>query len=117
MQSGLAERHYVAGTKERTDHVAQQTATIVDCAARTITTLDVANKTYRVTSMESPSSPSSGGGSDSSSGSDNTRVAITITNTALGSKTLGGLPASGFRSDMAITETTRRASRRPRTRT
>jgi hypothetical protein len=107
MQSGLAERHYVAGTKERTDHVTQQTATIVDCAARAITTLDLANKTYRVTSMDSPSSPSSGGGSDSGSRSDNdTRVAITIANTALGSKTLGGLPTSGFRSDMTITETT-----------
>lgn len=107
MQSGLAERHYIAGTKERTDHLSQQTATIVDCAARTITTLDLANKTYRVTSMDSSSSPSSGGGNNSGAASDNdTRVAIKIQNTALGSRTLGGLPTNGFRSNMTITETT-----------
>jgi hypothetical protein len=108
ISSGIAEHHYVAGMKERTDRPALQTATIVDCAARTITALDLANKTYRVTSMDSPSSPSSGGGgSDSSSRSDDdTRVAITIANVALGSKSIGGLPASGYRSDMTITETT-----------
>ena len=55
MHSGIAERHYVAGSKERTDQVAAQTATIVDCRARTITTLDLAKKTYRVTSMDQPS--------------------------------------------------------------
>ncbi len=61
MQTGIAERHYIAGSKERTDNLAAQTATIVDCAARTITTLDLRRKTYRVTSMDQPSAPSSSG--------------------------------------------------------
>ena len=108
MQTGIAQRHYVAGSKERTDDVAQQTATIVDCAARTITTLDLRNKTYRVVSMDQASAPSTGGGRGPLSGlsDNNTRVAIALTNTALGARDVSGLPANGFRSDMTITETT-----------
>ncbi len=49
-QNGIAERHYIAGARERTDDVAGQKATITDCSARTITTLDLAKKTYRVVS-------------------------------------------------------------------
>lgn len=108
MQSGLAERHYVAGSKERTDEVGMQTATITDCVARTITTLNLAKKTYRVESMDQPASASSGG-SSSGGGSmpkdDGTRVAISVTNTALGARTVGGQPTRGFSSDMTMTET------------
>lgn len=108
MQSGLAERHYVAGMKSRTDEVAQQTATIVDCTARTVTTLDLKAKTYKIVSMESPSDSSSGAGGNAGAGphrDDNSKLAISVTNTALGSREVGGQSTNGFRSDAIITET------------
>ena len=106
MQSGMAEKHYVAGSKERTDSVAAQTATITDCAARTITTLDLRRKTYRVVSMDQPSTPSGGGGGSKPSVSDNgARVAISVTNTALGARDVGGQPTNGYRADMTIVVT------------
>ncbi len=106
MQYGFAEHHYVAGSKERTDHLSSQTATIVDCAARTITTLDLRRKTYQVASMDQPSAQSSGGGGSQTGPSDNgTRVAISVTNTALGALVVGGQPTNGYRSEMTITET------------
>jgi hypothetical protein len=110
MQSGFAERHYVAGSKERTDQVAYQTATIVDCDARTITHLDLRAKTYRVTSMDAPAENHPAAATPSTvpqplpSGS-NTKVAIALTNTALGSQVVGGEPTDGFRSDMKLTTT------------
>jgi hypothetical protein len=108
MHSGFAERHYVAGSKERTDQVAYQTATIIDCDARTITHLDLRAKTYRVTSMDSAtpethSSPSSM--PQMSTGDTSTKIAIALTNTALGSQVVGGVPTDGFRSDMKLTQT------------
>lgn len=108
MKTGLAEHHYVAGAKERTDQVAAQTATIVDCSARTITTLDLKAKTYRIEPIESPSSTGSGGAGDDSGpgGKNDVHLAITIANTALGSQQVGGLPANGYRSKMTFTETT-----------
>jgi hypothetical protein len=106
MKSGLAERHYVAGMKERTDDVSSQTATIVDCAARTVTTLDLKAKTYRVVPMEAPSSHGSGGGDESNSGADRDgRMAVSLTNTALGAREVGGQATNGFRSEMVFTET------------
>jgi hypothetical protein len=107
MQNGLAERHYVADSKERTDEVAQGRATITDCVARTITTLDLNKKTYSVVSMDQPSSPGSGG--TSSGGSmpkdDGTKVAIAVKNTALGSRQVGGEPTNGYSSQMTFTVT------------
>jgi hypothetical protein len=110
LQDGFAERHYVAGSKERTDQVSDQTATIVDCAARTITTLDLRKKTYRIVSMDTGSAPSSSGGSSSPAPEpratdDVTHVAITIANKALGPRQLAGEPTDGFSSDMSFTET------------
>jgi hypothetical protein len=109
LQNGFAERLYVAGSKERTDQVSDQTATIVDCTARTITTLDVRKKTYRVVSMDTGSAPSSSGGTASApqprATDDGTRDAITIANKALGSRELAGQPTNGFSSDMSFTET------------
>jgi hypothetical protein len=109
MRSGLAERHYVAGSKERTDQVAYQMATIVDCDARTITHLDLRAKTYRVTSMDAStseirSSQPSMVPQPLPSGS-NARVAIALANTALGPQEVGGEPTNGFRSDMKLTRT------------
>jgi hypothetical protein len=106
MKNGMAEHHYVAGSKDRTDRLFSQTATIVDCAARTITTLDLRRKTYKVVSMDQPSSPDSGGASSQGRSRDNdTRVAISVTNTALGARNVGGQPADGYSSKMTITET------------
>jgi hypothetical protein len=106
MQSGFAERRYVAGTKERTDNLSTQTATIVDCAARTITRLDLRRKTYKTESMDrAESSGGEGGAPGSPVHDDGTRIAITVANSALGSRQIGGQDTSGYRSDMTITET------------
>jgi hypothetical protein len=111
MQTGFAEHHYVAGAKERVDQLAMQTATITDCAARTITTLDLRKKTYKVVSMDQPASSgpggsgSSGGGSQTHSNDSISHVAIAVTNTALGARTVGGLSTTGYRSDMSVTVT------------
>src|SRR5580704_2354248 len=109
MKYGFAEKHYIAGSKERTDQVAAQTATILDCSARTLTTLDLAKKTYTVVSLDQPSS---GGGSSSGGGKpapratdDGTKVAIVVTNTSLGAERVAGQSTNGFRSDTQITET------------
>jgi hypothetical protein len=106
MHNGLAEKHYVAGAKERTDQVAQQTATITDCVARTITTLNLRDKTYQVVSMDQPSETKSGGaGGGSMPKDDGTKVAIAVTNSALGARQVGGEPTNGFSSKMTFTET------------
>jgi hypothetical protein len=106
MQNGFATRHYVAGSKARTDELFSQTATIIDCAARTITTLDLRRKTYRVVSMDQPSAGAGAGGAPSTGFKDNgTRVAISVTNSALGSREVSGQATSGFRSDLTITTT------------
>ncbi len=107
MQTGMAQKHYVAGSKERTDLVAMQTATITDCVARTITALNLRNKTYRVVSMDQPKAASSGGGSSGGSApkDDGTKVAITVANTALGARAVGGEQTNGYRSETTITET------------
>lgn len=106
MKTGLAQRHYVAASKERIDDIAQQTATIVDCDARTITTLDLRRKTYRVVSMDQ-AAQSSGPGSGPLSRflKNGTSVAISATNTALGALVVDGQPTNGFRSQMTITQT------------
>jgi hypothetical protein len=107
MQTGMAQKHYVAGSKERTDLVAMQTATITDCVARTITTLNLRNKTYRVVSMDQPKVASSGGSSAGGSApkDDGTKIAIAVANTALGARAVGGEQTNGYRSDMSFTET------------
>jgi hypothetical protein len=110
ISNGIAEHHYVAGTKERTDQVGQMTATILDCSARTITYLDLRKKTYRVTSMDARDvdTTSGGGGSPSPRATDDgTRVAIAVDNTALGSRNVNGVATNGYRSNITITETKR----------
>lgn len=106
MATGVAERHYVAGSKERVDNLSRQTATITDCDARTIARLDLRNKTYTVESMDHPSSSTSAGRGPGGAFNDNgTRIAISVTNTALGSRVVAGQPTSGYRSDATLTET------------
>jgi hypothetical protein len=105
MTTGMAERHYVAGSKERTDYIAMGTAFITDCVARTITTLNLRDKTYRIESMDHPSSAtSSAPGAGAPAKDDGTRVAISIANSSLGSRVLAGQPTNGFRSVMTMTE-------------
>jgi hypothetical protein len=104
MSAGVAEHHYVAGTKERTDHLATQTATIVDCSAGTVTSLDLRAKTYKVVSMDESSAPSSGGGA-ASGNSENSKVSITVTNTALGPRKVSGQATNGYRSAVTFTIT------------
>lgn len=108
IQNGFAERHYVAGSKERTDQLSEQTATITDCAARTITTLDLRKKTYRVVSMDQGRTSSSASGASAPQPrptDDGSRISIVIANTALGSRVVGGQSTSGFKSDMSFTDT------------
>ena len=106
MQAGTAERHYVAGSKERTDELASQSASIVDCAARTLTTLDLAKRTYRITSLDATPAPYHGNNGPSPVATDDgTKVALTLTNKSLGSKTIEGLPTNGYNSHVQMTMT------------
>jgi hypothetical protein len=107
VKNGIALKHYVAGTKERVDDVAMQTATIKDCSARTITTLDLKKKTYSVRSMDQPSSggSSSGSGPNAIPTDDGTRITIDVKNTSLGAKEVGGVQTTGYQSDSTFTET------------
>ncbi|MGH7660111.1 MAG: hypothetical protein ACRENA_04230 [Vulcanimicrobiaceae bacterium] len=109
MQRGIAEHHYVAGSFMRVDNVAEQTAVIVDCAARTMTYLNLAKKTYRVASLDQPPPPSSG---KPGSGpqqevrpekDDGTRYKVAYNSQALGAKKIGGLNTDGYKADMSIT--------------
>lgn len=107
MHNGFAERHYIAGSKDRTDQVSMGKAQIVDCDARTITTLDLNKKTYRVSSMDQPSSNGSGGSGSSGGGfkDDGTKVAISVKNTSLGARQVSGEQTNGYSSLMTFTET------------
>jgi hypothetical protein len=108
-KNGTAERHYVAGSKTRIDMVALQTATIVDCSARTLTTLDLKAKTYRVTSLDHPSTPGSASGGPSRPEprptDDGTKVAIVVTTKSLGPKQIESNNTSGYSADMKMTVT------------
>ena len=110
MKTGTAERHYVAGNLLRTDNLSQQTATITDCSARTITYLDLAKKTYRVVSMDQPQQPAPSGPrsstpqqSSSPMQDDGTRYKIAYTSQALGPKQLEGVNTDGYTANMTVT--------------
>lgn len=108
MKTGIAERHFVAGSFERTDNVAQQTATITDCAARTITTLNLAKKTYRVVSMDRAQTPPSVGKPGPQAPApaatpDDTRYKISYASQALGPKQIDGVNTDGYSAVMTIT--------------
>jgi hypothetical protein len=107
LRNGMAQRHYVAGSKSRTDMTALGMAFITDCSARTITVLNLNDKTYRVESMDHPSA-ATGNATGTTGGSakdDGTKVAIAVQNRSLGSAMLGGQSANGYRSTMSFTET------------
>ena len=107
-KNGTAERHYIAGNKERTDSPATQKATILDCGARTLTSLDLKAKTYTVVSLDAPRAPVNSGGSSPRTApgtmppDDGTRVAITTVNKALGPRTIGPDQTDGYSSNMTM---------------
>ncbi len=110
MKTGMAERHFVAGNLSRTDNIAAQTATIIDCNARTIAYLDLAKKTYRVVPMDEPATaphPGSGRpeGSHSPMQDDGTRFKIAYASQALGPKPIDGVSTDGYKAAMTITIT------------
>ena len=108
MKNGMAERHFVAGNLERTDNMAAQTATIVDCSARTITYLDLAKKTYRVVSMDQPQIAAlrrRNARYNSPMQDDGTRFKIAYASQALGPKPIDGVNTDGYKADMTITIT------------
>jgi len=109
MRNGMAERHYVAGNLSRTDNVAAQTATIVDCGARTITYLNLAKKTYRVVEMDQPQAAVGAGHggprgeTNSPMQDDGTRYKIAYASQTLGSKAIEGVNTDGYKAAMTIT--------------
>jgi hypothetical protein len=110
LRSGFAQRHFNAGSMHRSDDLAAGTATIVDCQARTISTLDLAKKTYRVTSLDAPLPPvQSSGAARSAPGplptDDGSKINIKVTSAALGSKTIEGVQTDGYASTMTTTVT------------
>jgi hypothetical protein len=107
IRNGMATRHYVAGSKSRIDMNAMGMAFITDCAARTITVLNLHDKTYRVESMDHPSvaTGNATGTSSAPAKDDGTKVAIAVQNRALGASVVGGEHTNGYRSTMSFTET------------
>jgi hypothetical protein len=106
---GLAEKHYIGTTKERTDNVALNTADITDCVARTITHLDLAAKTYTVTSLDQSQSQVPTGGGHSAPGpaatDDGSKLAIQMTTRVLGPMKIEGVPTTGYAMAMKVTTT------------
>jgi hypothetical protein len=109
MKTGLAERHFIAGQRQRVDNLAAQTATILDCQARTLATLDLKNKTYKLVSLDAPQQPAAarGGGAapQAIATDDGSKIAMTITNQALGPRQIGPDQTDGYRSDISMTIT------------
>jgi hypothetical protein len=110
MRNGFAQRHYAAGSFVRSDDLASRTATIVDCRARTLTTLDLAKKTYRVTSLDAPVRTAPANGAERSppgpaATDDGSKIAIKMTASALGPKTIDTVPTDGYAFNMTTTVT------------
>ena len=108
-KNGLAERHYVGTTKQRTDNVALGTADITDCVARTLTHLDLSAKTYSVTSLDHPATPSTSNGGGAAPGpmptDDGTKVAIALTTRSLGPMQIENVATNGYNMNMKVTTT------------
>jgi hypothetical protein len=106
---GLAERHYIGTTRERTDNVALNTADITDCSARTITHLDLSAKTYTVTSLDQPQTQGASGGGHGAPGptatDDGSKLAIQMTTRVLGPMKIEGVPTTGYAMAMKVTTT------------
>ena len=106
MKSGLAERHYIAGQRQRVDNLTAQTATILDCQARTLATLDLKAKTYTLVSLDAPQPPATGRGNaapQATATDDGSKIAMTIVNQQLGPRQIGSDQTDGYRSDITMT--------------
>lgn len=111
-KNGTAERHYIAGQKQRVDSLASNEARIVDCSARTLTTLDLKNKTFTVVSLDQPiaTAPPESKRRDrrdpAPSGTDDgTKVALSMTTRALGPRQLEGVATTGYDAHLKMTTT------------
>ncbi len=108
-EHGTAERHYYGTTKFRTDNLALGTGDITDCAARTLTHLDLNAKTYHVTSLDEPQAPPHPGHDNAAPGpaatDDGTKIAIDLTTKALGPLTVEGVATNGYSMNMKMTVT------------
>ncbi|GAC1597307.1 MAG: hypothetical protein NVS3B28_29150 [Candidatus Velthaea sp.] len=112
VKNGTAEHHYIAGSKQRVDTIATGEARIVDCSARTLTTLDLNKKTYTVASLDRPveSAPADAkrrdrNAPDPAPSDDGTKVALDMTTRALGPRPIDGIAANGFNAHMKMTTT------------
>lgn len=110
MKTGLAERHYIAGQKQRVDNLGAQTATILDCQARTLATLDLKNKTYKLVSLDAPQPPPAARreapeAPQPVATDDGSKIAMSVTNQALGPRQVGPDSTDGYRSDISMTIT------------
>lgn len=114
-QTGTPSTEYYWNGWERSDDPAAQTATITKPQQHQIIYLDLKNKTYRIEDTtvrpinETPppyERPQGSSGSPPPSPQPGTaKVKITISNTSLGSKVVGGQQADGYKYDFKIAST------------
>jgi len=105
-RAGLAQRRYVAGSKERTDDVASGTATIIDCNVRTMTRLISRNKTYWIRPLDRmlPKTATADAGSKPAAYVPPKIVYVAKT-LALGPRQIGPDLTDGYQTDVTMTVT------------
>lgn len=113
IKTGTAEHHYVAGAKSRVDTIASGEARIVDCTARTLTTLDLKKKTYTVVSLDVPETTETpaprkrdrAATPEPTGTDDGTKVALAMTTKSLGARPIDGVATTGYDARMKMTTT------------
>jgi hypothetical protein len=105
--NGTAARHYVTSSKVRTDSLSTGTAKIFDCAAGTLTILDLHAKTFRLVALAASPAPTASGtrGPGLEAAYDGTKVSLSSDSTSLGRKRIDGVPTQGYRSVARLTVT------------
>ena len=104
LSTGIAIRAYLTPSKERTDYLNVQRATIIDCAAKTVTTLDLSAKTYSVHNFDRPY-PSTQATSVFASTFKDSKRTVAVATVALGPKTVKGVSADGYAVETSTTTT------------
>jgi TonB family protein len=104
LSTGIAIRAYLTPSKERTDYLNVQRATIIDCAAKIVTTLDLSAKTYSVHNFDRPY-PSTQATSLFASTFKDSKRTVAIATVALGPKTVKGVSADGYAVETSTTTT------------
>jgi hypothetical protein len=111
-RTGTATSKYYLGALERSDDPGAQTATISKPQQHQIVYLNIAKKTYRVmdTNIAAPTvtpppmeRARSGGGATPAPGTG--KLDITVSSTALGSRTIENVPTSGYKMSFTLSET------------